>query len=119
MTALQGAARMVLQTGAHPAQIKDTVTSKCTHVRYSVADPNYLHSARRLHNRRFACTGRWQSAIHYCSWYTNRYRARQSAWTASLEKLNLRVILYAKIPSPRNFRDRKQMLLEPNTNMLY
>ena len=26
--ALQGAARMVLQHGAHPAQIKDTVTSK-------------------------------------------------------------------------------------------
>ena len=27
--ALQGAARMVLQDGAHPAQIKDTVTSTC------------------------------------------------------------------------------------------
>ena len=28
LLALQGAARMVLQHGAHPAQIKDTVTSK-------------------------------------------------------------------------------------------
>lgn len=27
--ALQGAARMALQAGAHPAQIKDSVTSKC------------------------------------------------------------------------------------------
>jgi pyrroline-5-carboxylate reductase len=28
-TALQGAARMVLQTGTHPAQLKDSVTSWC------------------------------------------------------------------------------------------
>ena len=46
LQALQGAARMVLQHGAHPAQIKDTVTSKSNasnHAFFAVFGPVHVH----------------------------------------------------------------------------
>jgi pyrroline-5-carboxylate reductase len=57
--AFQGAARMALQPGAHPAQIKDSVTSKVSRSAGSAPRLIFLCSPGRVHHCRALGDGRW------------------------------------------------------------
>jgi len=83
--ALQGAARMVLQGGTHPAQLKDSVTSKCgwpcaRHGCYStVASPGWMHHCRIIGIRR------WKGSFDDCKRYSNCNWASQRVGTVDDE----------------------------------
>ena len=72
--ALQGAARMVLQGGAHPAQIKDSVTSMWIRL-HALMNANIYSfpSAWRMYHCRSTGIRRWKSSLHYSSSYPNCY----------------------------------------------
>lgn len=72
---LQGAARMVLQGGTHPAQLKDSVTSKRHHLYFEDFADGGQCSTGRVHDRRFAGIGRRKSSIDNRKRDTNCHRA--------------------------------------------
>lgn len=90
--ALQGAARMTLQAGAHPAQIKDSVTSRFL-FRWVSAGANNSCSSRRVHHRRAFSNGRRQSSVYDCSSNSNCDRARQRTRSTN-EKIASTLSLY-------------------------
>ena len=67
---MQGAARMVLQSGSHPAAIKDSVTSepRVWQDKFSLTE---FYSTRRLYYRWIAHSGRRQSSQHHCTMHPN------------------------------------------------
>ena len=83
--ALQGAARMVLQGGTHPAQLKDSVTSKrgypCAPYVYfsTIASPGWMHHCRIIGIRR------WKGSFNDCKRHSSCNRASQRAWTTDDE----------------------------------
>ena len=75
--ALQGTARMALQQGAHPAQIRDTVTSMWCNFFFFFGggmEPLISNlSPWRMYNSRVACIRRRSSEVDYRSCYSNSY----------------------------------------------
>lgn len=80
-TAMQGAARMVLQTGMHPAALKDSVTSKLFRAPLFLQDFNELtnfvvRSSGRLYDCWIVGTRGWESEIDRCEVYSSDDGAR-------------------------------------------
>lgn len=50
-TAIQGTGRMALYGGLHPAQLKDSVTSKSTHSDAADSSPGRMHDRGSAHSR--------------------------------------------------------------------
>lgn len=71
--ALQGTGRMALQTGMHPAQLKDSVTS----AGYAFVIERMLTavSTRGMHNSRLVDNGRRPGAVHYRSDHPGRHKS--------------------------------------------
>jgi hypothetical protein len=61
---------MALQPGAHPAQIRDAVTSEC-YLEPLLPLPDY-DSAWWMYYRRFVGSRRWQNTFHDRQGYPNR-----------------------------------------------
>lgn len=57
---MQGAARMVMQTGMHPAAIKDSVTSTPSLSLLFITDEDAMNSTGRMHDCRSIGVGGWK-----------------------------------------------------------
>ena len=64
--ALQGAARMTLGAGTHPAQLKDAVTSKDIRPQTVVLFTDLFPSSGWMYHRWFARFGRWKGPFDNC-----------------------------------------------------
>jgi hypothetical protein len=80
---------MALQTGLHPAQLKDSVTSEWTNSFFILMAVSPLTttscSPRWLHNRRTAHAGRWEGEEHDGSSHSGRDITRR--WPRSEQEL--------------------------------
>lgn len=76
--ALQGTARMALQSGVHPAQIKDSVTSEWLRTSFRVGASLRLavRSSRRMHNRRPVDSRRRSRPLDNGTRYSSRNSTR-------------------------------------------
>ena len=105
--ALQGAARMALQVGAHPAQIKDAVTSKscCLRVftrRLTITSTWWLHDCRSVGS------GRWEGPFNNRPSDSSGHGTRERTRTAKTIATNPNyeraiVIITEKLTTPRRY----------------
>ena len=73
---------MTLQTSAHPAQIKDTVTRQCSLSLLPFTASNFDVSSRRVYYRWSACPGRRSREIDHRSCHSDSYRTSERTWKA-------------------------------------